>query len=37
VDGRLGCSGGVAKVVRMDESWCDEYVYGCLGEVRQVV
>jgi hypothetical protein len=32
-----GASAGVAKVVTMDESWCDESVYECLGEVRRVV
>jgi hypothetical protein len=25
----------VAKVVMMNESWCDEFVYECLGEVRR--
>jgi hypothetical protein len=30
----LGCTAGVVKVVAMDESWCDESVYECLGEVR---
>jgi hypothetical protein len=34
VDARLGCSTGVVKVVTMNESWCDESVYECLGEVR---
>jgi hypothetical protein len=29
-----GAHAGVVKVVAMDESWCDESVYECLGEVR---
>jgi hypothetical protein len=33
VDARLGCSTKVVKDVMMDESWCDESVYECLGEV----
>jgi hypothetical protein len=37
VDACSGCSSEVAKDVTMDESWCDESVYECLGEVRRVV
>jgi hypothetical protein len=32
----LGCTTRVAKVVTTDESWGDEFVYECLGEVRGV-
>jgi hypothetical protein len=37
VDACLGCSTEVTKDVTMDKSWCDEYVYECLGEVRQAM
>jgi hypothetical protein len=37
VDAHLRCSTRVVKVVTTDESWCDEFVYEYLGEVRQVV
>jgi hypothetical protein len=37
VDACLGCSAKVTKDVTTDKSWCDEYVYECLGEVRRVV
>jgi hypothetical protein len=33
----LRCSTRVVKVVMTDESWCDESVYECLGEVRRVM
>ena len=36
MDTRLGCIAGVAKVVATDESWGDEFVYECLGEVTRV-
>jgi hypothetical protein len=29
----LGCTIGVVKVVMTNDSWCDEYVCECLGEV----
>jgi hypothetical protein len=31
---RLRCTARVVNVFAMDESWCDESLYGCLGEVR---
>jgi hypothetical protein len=37
VDACLGCSKEVAKDVTTDKSWCDRYVYECLGEVRRAV
>jgi hypothetical protein len=30
----LGLTGRVVKVVATNESWCDESMYECLGEVR---
>jgi hypothetical protein len=33
----MGCTTGVVKVIAMDESWCDEFVYECVSEVRRVV
>jgi hypothetical protein len=37
VDAHFKCTAGVVKFVVMDKSWCDESMYECLAEVRQVV